>query len=142
MSKTQSITSSSKWLEKVHANNEILRKFVSEWHPSARNPKAIQKESVLLTDGSAVAIDVPESAMPITAPNAETACRQVRELIRKEEPSDPVARWDKAVASGDIGEILCLLDGAWFGVPESTSCWSIPGFKEAVDLMGDPPEQE
>lgn len=31
---------------------------------------------------------------------------------------------------------------AWFGVPESTSCWSIPGFGQAVDLLDDPPEDQ
>lgn len=30
----------------------------------------------------------------------------------------------------------------WFGVPESTLCWQIQGFKEACDLLDDPPETE
>lgn len=130
------------WLNKVNSNAALLRSFVGNWHPSARSPRAIQRESVLLSDGGAVAVDVPEASMPITAPNAEMACQNIRESIRREEPQDPLERWDKAIAAGDISTVITLLDGAWFGVPESTSCWSIPGFKEAVDLMDDLPEQD
>lgn len=129
----------STWMQKVLDNATTLRQFVADWHPSARQPKAIQRESVLLTNGDAVAISVPEASMPITAPNAELACQTVRTKIRQEQPQNPLERWDKAVEEKNIAEIDSLLNGAWFGVPESTSCWSIPGFKEAVDLMDDPP---
>ena len=65
----------------------------------------------------------------------------MRNQIRKESPDDPLVAWDKAVASGDIGQIMSLLNSAWFGVPEATECWNIPGFKIAVDLLDDPPDQ-
>lgn len=126
------------WIEKVQQNASVLREFVGNWHPSARFPEALQQESVLLMDGDAVA--VPQS-FPITAPAAELACQNVRQMIRKEEPNDPVTRFDQALAKADIGEIMSLLEGAWFGVPESTSCWGIKGFSLAVDLMDDPPDQ-
>jgi len=42
----------------------------------------------------------------------------------------------------DISKAMKLLNDAWFGVPESTDCWQIYGFKEAVDLLDDPPEEE
>lgn len=128
------------WLTKVNKNATVLRRFVGAWHPSAREPRAIQRQSVLLTDGSAVAVDVPEASMPSTAPNAEHAYQVVRDKIRQEEPKDPLTRWDAAVANGDIDEITSLLNGAWCGVPESTSCWSIEGFSEAMDLLDDPPD--
>jgi hypothetical protein len=127
------------WLQKVNENGAALRQLVSDWHPSARRPAAIQREAVLLDDGTAIAVEVP--AMTITAPQAEQACQQVRTMIRKDEPADPLERWDRAIASGDMGEIYTLLDGAWFGVPESIECWSIPGFRLACDLMDDPPEE-
>lgn len=128
------------WLEA--ARLPVLRELIANWHPSARQPRAIQQESVLLANGEAVAVPVPEANMTITAPNAEAACQQIRQEIRRQEPTDPVARWDAALAAGNIGELSCLLDGAWFGVPESTQCWQIPGFSEAVALLDDPPEEE
>jgi hypothetical protein len=111
--------------------------LIADYHPSARRPAALKREAVLMTDGEAVIVDA--ATMPITAPAAEQACQHVRTQIRKEEPDDPLTRWDRAITSGDIGEIDSLLNGAWFGVPESTGCWNIPGFNEAVDLMDDPP---
>ena len=35
---------------------------------------------------------------------------------------------------------MSLLNSAWFGVPESTQCWKLEGFKEAIDLLEDPPD--
>lgn len=129
------------WLQKVKDNAAVLRQLVADWHPSARQPKAIQRQAVIFTDGGAVAINVPEAYIPITAPNAEQACRNVREKIRQEEPQNPLDRWDKAIKEENVGEISSLLSGAWFGVPESTSCWQIPGFAVACDLLDDPPDE-
>jgi hypothetical protein len=82
--------------------------------------------------------------LEITAPNAEVARQTVVKhmLMNGECQGDPVKRLEVALAVGNIGEINSILNRAWFGVPESTSCWNIRGFKEAVDLMDDPPEQE
>lgn len=110
------------WLEKVEENKVVLRELIADWHPAARSMKA-------------------KISMPITARAAERACETVREQIRNTEPEDPCERWDKAVAAGDLGELNSLLNAAWFGVPESSSCWSIPGFAEAVDLMEDLSEE-
>ena len=110
----------SRWLQRVADNAEALRSLIANYHPSAgkRAPK-----------------------MPITAHNAEVACENVRQKIATEQPTDPVKRWDVAVANGDISTLDSLLNDAWFGVPESTQCWEIPGFSVAVDLMDDPPEE-
>lgn len=127
------------WLEKVRINADDLRSLIADWHPSARHPAAIRQRSELLSDGGAVAVnDCPD--MPITAPNAERACQEVRQLIRKEHPNDPITAFDHALAAGDVGVIMNLLNEAWFGVPESRSCWSIRGFSAAVDLLEDPPD--
>ena len=114
-------TFKNEWLQKVIDNSETLRQLIRDYHPSMRRQSSWQP-------------------MPITAPAAEAACDIVRAKIAKEQTSDPLSRWDKAVADGDVGEIMSLLNGAWFGVPESTSCWSIPGFSIAVDLLDDPPD--
>lgn len=110
-----------RWLEQVTSHAKELRQLVVDYHPSARQKS--YKDPIV-----------------ITAPNAEIACDVVRESIRNRETEDPVVKWDRAVAEGNIGEIMSLLNGAWFGVPESTECWSIPGFSKAVDLLDDPPE--
>ncbi len=77
----------------------------------------------------------------ITAPMAEVACSVVRDRIREEKVDmDPVAAFDVALTDGNVDATVELLNGAWFGVPESTSCWRLTGFKEAVGLLDDPPD--
>lgn len=79
---------------------------------------------------------------PITAAGAEFACAQIRKKLTQEQAGelDPVVRFDAALTAGDFAVLNKLLSDAWFGVPESTSCWQIRGFAAAVDLMDDPPE--
>lgn len=80
---------------------------------------------------------------PITALGAEAACTIVRSQIRaKGAGRNPLSEFDQGLDTRDTALICMVLDEAWFGVPESTSCWNIEGFKEAVDLMDDPPEME
>jgi hypothetical protein len=119
---TYQVMTHSRWLQIVADNAKKLRQFVGSYHPSAREPDT--------------------TPMVISAPSPEAACQNVREAIRKERPDDPLARWDKALAAGDISELNSLLSDAWFGVPESTECWSIPGFGIACDLMDDLPEED
>lgn len=75
----------------------------------------------------------------ITAHEAEAACAVVRENIAAEDTGDPVYRFQQALISDDADEICSLLNSAWFGVPESTGCWGVTGFKEAVTLIEQPP---
>ncbi len=78
------------------------------------------------------------------------ACAAVREEIRAAAGdsfeiaagSSPLARFDDALACGDWETLWTLLNETWIGVPESTSCWSIRGFAEAVALLEDPPEDD
>ena len=109
------------WMGKVLDNSTALRNLVANYHPAARQPR--------------------RERMPITAAAPEAACEFVRQQIRSERSDDPVARWDKAMSEADISQITALLEEAWFGVPESTACWNIPGFDIACDLMDDPPEE-
>jgi len=116
------IMTRSRWLERVSEHKEALRQLIADYHPSS-NKKA--------------------PPMVITAPSAEAACETIRTEIRAKESGDPVEWWDKAVVDGDVSTLNNLLNGAWFGVPESTECWDIPGFAVACALMDDlPPEAD
>lgn len=104
------------WLDAVNENKEDLRQLVRNYHPASSTGR--------------------RENLSITAPGAEAACVAVRELIAKESPDvSPVELFDEALKAGNIPKIYGLLNSAWFGVPESTSCWSIPGFRVAVDLL-------
>ncbi len=108
------------WLDSVREHYIVLRHFVGCYHPVTLTPKHAA----------------------ITADAAEAACRQVRESIKREPRSDmPVDELDNAISAKDVSGIMGLLQAAWFGVPESTSCWRIPGFREAVNLLDDPPDE-
>ena len=111
------------WLDQVKANEPVLREFVLRWHPAARNGFG--------------------NTLPITAPNPEMARRACVKQIQREDFKKPdvLTRWERALAEGDVRELYSLLDSAWFGVPESTGCWGAKGFAEAVDLLGEIPEE-
>lgn len=115
------------WLEKAREHQAILTTFIADWHPARPSEKSLFGEHYR-----------------ITASIAETACVAVREKIKEEEISKPapVQRFLTALETDDVDEAYSLLNSAWFGVPESTSCWRIPGFSRAVDLLEDPPEPE
>lgn len=133
------------WLAKVAENEEDLLSLIRDWHPVSRLVNHRSKEFVAVGVGEDVEmIEIEKARLPITAYVPEAACQTIREeIIRKEhDQPDPVERFKKAMAKGDISEIMGLLSSAWFGVPESTGCWSIPGFGVACDLMDDPPEPE
>lgn len=107
------------WLDAVKSNQDILKSFIKDWHPTniARKP-----------------------SMRITAPNTEAASKVVRASIRNSaERADPIIRFELALLQSDIPGINNVLNETWFGVPESTDCWNIPGFREAVNLMEDLP---
>lgn len=110
------------WMDQVHRHSEVLRSLVRNYHPASANYSS--------------------GGLPITAPGPELACQVVRQEIAKETTEPPTETFMKAEAAGDWQTINSLLDSAWFGVPESTECWRIPGFSEAVDLMEDCPEEE
>ncbi len=108
------------FVNQTAAHADELRALLRTWHPLRR---------------PAVVGDVT-----ITARGAEQACAQARKEIVAKGGADPVAQFNDALAKGDAEAIMRLLSDAWFGVPESRDCWSIRGFKEAVDLLDDPPQ--
>jgi hypothetical protein len=112
------------WLQDAEDNLDALRQLVAAYHPANRLPGRRPEDW-------------------ITAPNPEAACTQVRKAIRDDhDGSDPVKVLEQAIASKDVGKVAEILNQTWFGVPESRSCWNIPGFREAVDLIEDMPEEE
>jgi hypothetical protein len=82
--------------------------------------------------------------LPITAPNAEAARRHIiDDMARREElEGDPVKEFGAALNDKNVGQAMTILNQTWFGVPESTQCWKLEGFAEAVALLDDPPEEE
>ncbi len=113
------------WLSKAKDSKEDLSSLILNYHPASKERTR-------------------KSNLPITAPAPESACENVRESVRAEYREilvTPTQEFDAAIESDDIDAINSLLSAAWFGVPESTSCWNIPGFAIAVDLMDDLPEE-
>lgn len=109
------------WLIQVTESKNRLINLIKYYHPLNRQPGRREQDY-------------------ITAPNAEWACTQVRKQIRENSEGDPIKDFEEALEQKDDRKIYKLLSDTWFGVPESTTCWQIEGFKEAVDLMDDPPE--
>ncbi len=114
------------WLTQVKANEEVLRNFIARYHPINLLPNK----------------DTDVMDKDITAPQAERACNIVRAQIRKESFERPDIQFNTALLNNDDNAIYNLLQSAWFGVPESTSCWNIPGFSIAVNLLDDPIEED
>lgn len=107
------------WLTKVEENRKVLTRLIRTYHPRCKK------------------ITTKPSSPEITAPNAQSACNTVIDHIkrRSEGMPTPLELFDIARKNGDHAYIYKLLDETWFGVPESTSCWNIPGFSLSVDLI-------
>lgn len=118
------------WLNSAREHKDKLIDLVGTYHPAMYRGNERSKQP-----------RVGPSQFPITARD-EAACGFIREKTRDETQESPIGAFKDALEAGDADKIYSLLSAAWFGVPESTGCWQINGFKEAVDLMDDPPEQE
>lgn len=114
------------WMEKARTQTDKLAAFVEAWHP-VKNPSGMSKKT-----------------QRITAPQAEAANEVVRRMIAKEEDglTTPGRAFRVALAGSDYARAYTLLNAAWFGVPETASCWDIDGFSEAVALLEDPADEE
>lgn len=109
------------WLEKARQDKELLLILVREFHPVYLAQKGY-------THG-----------LRITAPNVERIRRGMLPAIAKTKGMDPIQQFEAALESKDVETLVSILNKAWFGVPESTDCWLMPGFAEACDLLDDPP---
>jgi hypothetical protein len=121
--KGDSAMTTQEWIAQATQNRNKLLDLLTSFHPAAQSTRR------------------SDYNLPITTSAAEDACRNVRAVIAVETAGMNIPKkFQAALDKADVGEIHSLLQQAWFGVPESSSCWSIPGFAEAVDLMDDPPD--
>jgi hypothetical protein len=127
------------WLLQAREHADDLAYLIEHYHPVNRVRMDRRFPGTIF--GDPVRIPPPER-LPITAASTERACETIREDIRKNFEGDPVAEFRRALDAGDVGRVNTLLNDAWFGVPESTSCWQIRGFRAAVTLLEDLPEAE
>lgn len=104
------------WFLSIEGNDDLLW-LIKTYHPSRKN----------------------KSNLKITAPNAELACERIRSKIKNETKEDVVDLFRRALKEEDEQAVLRIFNDAWFGVPESTDCWKIPGFKELVELIEEAP---
>lgn len=110
------------WLGYAKRNRIKLESLIRDWHPRMRRSTY---------------------SLRITAPNAEKRCEEVRQQIKSEEGRIPPTReFNDSLNEGNWHRVWIVLNETWFGVPESTECWRIFGFTEAVNLLEDPPEGE
>ena len=112
------------WIQFIRENVAKLVMLVEKYHP---------------TNLADIAKPNPSLVGPITAKMAEQSCAAIRESIARVKTTDPVERFQDALNVEDIGELCSVLQETWFGVPETSSCWKIPGFREAVRLLESPP---
>ncbi len=115
------------WLDQAKRDEEKLAVLVRSFHPMSGQ--------------------FQRNALRVTAPNVEMARRTIVGKIRREahesgNSADPVDQLRKAINERNLDKVNALLNSAWFGVPESTDCWGLEGFREAVDLMEDLPNDE
>jgi hypothetical protein len=108
------------WLAYAKSNEGRLKHIIARYHP--------------------LSSPTYKGDMPITAPNAERACSQVREDIRRNSEGDPLVKFDEALKNREWRTINVILNEVWFGVPESTLAWQIEGFKELIELIEEPPD--
>jgi hypothetical protein len=96
----------------VEQNRDDLIYLVKKYHPIYKNKHAI----------------------PITAQRAEHACEQIRKEIVNEYGGDPPTTMFDYYLEQQSDKIIDLLNGVWFGMPESESVRSEPGFFTLCDL--------
>ena len=121
------LNTTAKWLEYARQHKAVLTTLVAAYHP--------------------VNMDLDKWRPSPLYIAAENACQQVRHMIAEREQGEgirpsPTVRIQLAIDDGDVGEVMALLNAAWFGVPESTGCWGLMGFKEAVELLDQPPYED
>lgn len=116
---------SADWIATAKRDLPRLKRLVDAYHPVHQDP--LQRY---------------EDGLPITAPGAEAACIEMRKDIKSSFAGNPTFQLEAAVQIGDISTAMTILNQAWIGVPESHDCWRISGFREAVALLEDPPDDE
>ncbi len=112
---------STEWIEQAKRDKDALVRLVAAYHPAARGEKR---------------------ELAITAHRTEQACASIRAEIEHGFDGNPTEQLQEAIERGSIEDVNRILNDAWFGVPESTDCWFVEGFREAVRLIEDLPEDQ
>ena len=120
----------------VECRRELIRKIGLERLMSLMPHRLMDKRDHPTNTRPHKPSDVMDSS--ITAPNAERNCEAVRKVIRSQTLDHPEIQFDLAVQKQDWTTVATLFGQSWFGIPESTECWSIPGASIMVDLLDDP----
>lgn len=108
------------WWALFDAHQQEMRDLVERYHPTSGN----------------------RHEMPISAAGAEVACEVARNQILRESRVPGTVAFDAAVKARDARALATLLNGAWFGMPESTSVRYEPGFYELCDLCEGADEED
>jgi hypothetical protein len=108
------------WIDTFNRSKNELRDLVEQFHPSVKaHTSALTKKTY-----------------KVTASSAEHSIRQLIRRTRQMEPQNPLTIFDVLAEDPALHnkELTSLLSGAWFGLPESRSVRSLPGFFELCDL--------
>lgn len=106
------------WWEFVDEHQDDLINCVRQFHPNSH------------TDYH------PSREFMITASNAEAACERVRQAITKNNVGDPVLLAKMYILDRDP-QLALILNETWFGAPESTDVFHVPGFGVLCDLCSE-----
>jgi hypothetical protein len=113
------------WLLLAARDKDLLLDVIAAYHPQRMRSAQPRRKSRL----------------QVTAVAAQAACDVVCSVIAHDlTKADPVTRFTAALVGGDVSGVYAVLSETWFGIPESTDCWGIPGFQEMVALLEDPPD--
>ena len=108
-------TTKEEYWELVDNNWEDLSSIISVYHPSYNK----------------------KHKMPITAAFAENFREQVEEEIKSQDVNLSALERAELAKKDRHENIVAILNETWWGIPESTSCWSIKGFGLLCDLCSE-----
>ena len=112
------------YIKIARLHKEKLVELVRRYHPRSPEAQTIKRVRVRPT-----------------AIKAQRMCDLIANEIKSQDiKTHPAQIIEDAIDAGAAKIVDALLNETWFGIPESTISWSIPGFKEAIALMEDPPE--
>lgn len=114
------------WFDKAEKYKDVLLKLISAFHPAMYAPMVY-------------------TTLPITAEGPEKARKNIVEEIKKDHQYDDISvitQFLNSIEEKDYITCGSILNATWFGVPESMAAWNCIGFRECVELLEDPPDEE
>ena len=120
------------WFQLLNDNFDNIKGLVETYHPYYLD-RHLQTISGNPEYGTEKSEQLTYLENHITAPRAEIARQQVLKTIKIEKPD---------LYSQDIEYLIRILNGTYFGIPESLSAHALPGFGVLCDLCSDFPNEE